>query len=223
MKPLKLSLLLVFMVSLVVWVLYFLAANEENKTRFPWQVSVNPAGHLQVFGLTLEETTILQAKEILNANPKLALIESTDGSLSLELDLGENTFGLISGRLLAEIDVDEATKKRLKANNVKAKKLESGSIKMSLAHEDAIKMINLPLVGLSFIPYGDFSAEKIRHFFGQPSKVISETENSLHFLYPEKGIGIMLNRQGKEVFQYISPAKFSRLEQPLMRLSHKNR
>jgi hypothetical protein len=36
-----------------------------------------------------------------------------------------------------------------------------------------------------------------------------------HFLYPAKGLDLILDRKGKEVLQYVAPRDFARLREPL--------
>ncbi len=220
MKAFRISLIIVLVMSVFVWMLFFLTAENQSSQYYPWDISTNARGHLQVFGLTIDETSIIQAKRQLRANAKIALLESTDQQLSLELDLGEHTFGIISGRLLANIDLDEAQKQELKKNNVKATRLDSGTIKMSLEHNDAIALLDRPINGLTFIPYGDFTVASILKFFGKPNQRIREKNQIEHFLYPEKGLEVILDDNGKEVFQYVSPKNFERLQKPLQKLKN---
>lgn len=215
MKAFKLSLIISMVTIVFVWALFSLTEKKEGTQNYPWDISVNTQGHLKVFGLIIDESSIIDSKNLLNANPKLALLQSKDKSLALELDLGEHSFGLITGRLLANIDISEEHKQRLKKNNVKFTGFESGSAKMSLDHEDAIELLTYPLNGFTFIPYGAFDEQKVLKFFGTPEQRIKENETMEHFLYPEKGLSIIVDQSGKEVFQYVSPKNFSRLKSPL--------
>ena len=40
-----------------------------------------------------------------------------------------------------------------------------------------------------------------------------------HFLYPDKGLDLVLDSKGKEVLQYVAPADFARLRAPLGKLA----
>ena len=51
--------------------------------------------------------------------------------------------------------------------------------------------------------------------FGEPLRRIQEAGGISHWLYPDKGLDIAINPDGKEVLQYINPADFSRIIEPL--------
>ena len=51
--------------------------------------------------------------------------------------------------------------------------------------------------------------------FGTPAERIRQGETLEHFLYPDKGLDLVLDSKGKEVLQYVAPADFARLRAPL--------
>jgi hypothetical protein len=51
--------------------------------------------------------------------------------------------------------------------------------------------------------------------FGAPAERIRQGETLEHFLYPARGLDIVLDSKGKEVLQYVAPADFARLRAPL--------
>ena len=51
--------------------------------------------------------------------------------------------------------------------------------------------------------------------FGQPAERIRVGENLEHFLYPAKGLDVVLDSKGRELFQYVAPARFDALRAPL--------
>jgi hypothetical protein len=69
---------------------------------------------------------------------------------------------------------------------------------------------------LTYIPSADLSEELIRSRFGEPTERITEKSGIVHWLYPGKGMDIAVNPNGKEVFQYVLPARFPALIAPLI-------
>ena len=52
--------------------------------------------------------------------------------------------------------------------------------------------------------------------FGPPAQRIRGNEHLEHWLYPALGLSLALDSQGKEVLQYVAPAQFGQLRDPLV-------
>jgi hypothetical protein len=53
--------------------------------------------------------------------------------------------------------------------------------------------------------------------FGQPARRIREKKSgTVHWLYPQNGLDIVLGDEGKPVLQYVPPKDFGKLLQPLL-------
>jgi hypothetical protein len=50
--------------------------------------------------------------------------------------------------------------------------------------------------------------------FGQPAERIRVNEHLEHLLYPAKGLDIVLDSKGRELLQYVAPARFEALRAP---------
>lgn len=60
---------------------------------------------------------------------------------------------------------------------------------------------------MTFIPSINLDEEVIRTRFGEPDQR-TELEGVVHFLYPEKGLDVVIIEEGKEVIQYVVPRDF---------------
>ena len=96
--------------------------------------------------------------------------------------------------------------------------MQSSTKKASLADEDIAVAYAAKMRGIAFVPSVNLDEAMILQRFGQPTERIPGAEkNTEHFLYPERGLDVVLNAQGKELIQYIAPRDFAHLREPLRR------
>jgi hypothetical protein len=57
----------------------------------------------------------------------------------------------------------------------------------------------------------DLEPAIIEKRFGTPAERIGEYEEITHWLYPQLGLDIAVDRERKEVFQYVMPREFEAL------------
>ncbi len=182
---------------------------------YPWQITVTDPARSRVFGITLGRTTLGEASEILGQDYQLALFEEPGGRLSLEVYYKEITRGGLSGKLIMLLDAgrDELTQIRERA--ARRKVLETGNIRYTLSEPDRLAAASRVIVGLDYIPYVNLDADTITARFGTPAERIRVDARRQHWLYPDKGLDILLNSDGRELLQYVPPAAFADLVRPL--------
>ncbi len=86
--------------------------------------------------------------------------------------------------------------------------------KYFLSPDDLPQVLEEVIIGITFIPAVNLDEEVILARFGTPDNRI-ESAGAIHFLYPEKGLDIVLHENSKEVMQYVAPDAFQQLLQPL--------
>lgn len=184
----------------------------------PWQIEILPDGHSKVFGIELGKSTTLEAKRALDHKADFSLFKSADGSLSLEAYYGTLTLGVLEAKLIAEVD---ATPEQLKmlaehAENLRAQ--PSGAWKADLRDQDYLTIQNWPVRSLTYIPMAvQFDAELLEKRFGQPAERKPIDAGREYWLYPDKGLVIMLADKEKEILQYVAPSDFARLKDKISR------
>ncbi len=187
------------------------------KDVYPWQITLLPDGGSQVFGITFDATTLAVARGILGTRYTEGLFENGDGSLSLEVYFNEVTLGGISGKFILTLNADKTLLQSMKQRALKAKTMESGARRYVLSGPDQQQLDNMMIGGLSYIPYTNLDEEMIQQRFGMPGRIIQISEGKQHFLYPAKGLDLLLDEEGKELLQYVAPRNFQRLQAPLLR------
>ena len=205
--------------SLLLPFLLLTACGERPATQpedaWPWQITVLDPQHSRVFGITLGRSTLGGASASLGAGYKLALFEDPGGRLSLEVYYSEFTRGGLSGKLILVLDGSQADLAALRDRAAARQVLGSGNVRYTLSDADQLAVPSRTIVALDYIPYVNLDAETITGRFGPPAERIRLAAGREHWLYPDRGLDILLDPEGKELLQYVPPANFERLVRPL--------
>ena len=183
---------------------------------YPWQIKLLPEGKSRVFGITLGESTLNDASILFEREYKLGLFETANQPLSLEAYFNEVTLGGISGKFVLTLEASQEELAELLKNTIKRKVLGSGAKRYSLGRETTTALEQKRIKSLSYIPYINLDEEIINKRFGEPAERIIIDEKRQHLLYPELGLDLLLDEDGKELLQYVTPAEFEQLRQPLL-------
>ena len=184
----------------------------------PWQIEAPAPGASRVFGLTLggpAPSTLADARRVFPELAKLALLAPTDQPLALEAYFDSVSVGPLAGKLVLNLAATPAELEAMRARAPKTDHLETGIRKFVLNDADSIRAESLPLAGIVFIPGASLDEAIILQRFGTPAERVRQGETLEHFLYPAKGLDVVLDAKGKEVLQYVAPAEFARLRGPL--------
>ncbi|PCJ84491.1 MAG: hypothetical protein COA54_13585 [Thiotrichaceae bacterium] len=195
----------------------FLKSSDEiaSLEGLPWQIKQLSDGTTQVFGLHIGVSRLSDALEILGADVDIAIIASADEVGSLEMYYGHYRAGLLSGKLILQTNIDPQKARRLRERAAKFEYMASGLAKKYILSTDDLPLIlEQTIIGLTFIPSVNLDDEVILARFGTPQQRIVSDE-ATHYLYPDKGLHIALHAKSKEVLQYVSPANFQQLVEPL--------
>ena len=189
--------------------------DQPKEDIYPWQITIQPDGKLRVFGIILNETTLIDAAALLGRDYKIGLFETSNQPMSLEAYFNEVTMGGISGKFVMTLEATQDELAELLQNAVKREVLESGAKRYTLKAETSAALAQKRITSLSYIPYINLDEEIINKRFGEPAERIIVDQKRQHLLYPELGLDLLLDEEGKELLQYVAPAKFEQLRQPL--------
>jgi len=191
---------------------------QQNKTdRYPWQITILADGSSRIFGIRLGVTTVSEAKQLIGNMPKAALFENPDGKLSLELFYSEFSRAGLSGRLVLTIRADTTELQGFKQQANSKNKLESGVLQYQLDATKLNQIESWPVASMTYMPYANLKEKIIIGRFGEPAEKIRSHEQAQHWLYPDKGLDLIINEAGKEILQYVPPTEFEMLAKPLRR------
>ncbi len=185
----------------------------------PWDVTVNDQQRVEVFGMTLGESTLLDFKRLYDQKADLAIFSTPDEPLTLEAYFGHMSVGPLTAQVVLVGEVDQETLERWAEASTIADPTPSGARKLSMSDEALIEAQDKPIRSISYAPSADYDEELIVRRFGEPEEKRSiprgerdEDEPPAQlWLYPEKGVAITVEPDDKEMFQYINPDQFDRL------------
>ncbi len=215
----------IFLYLIIILVIAFAAApflrpTSDSTSRhvegLPWQIDALPDGRLRVFGLTLGQDTLGDAKARLGEDMELAIIVAQDETGSLEMYYSRYKAGLLNGKLVLVGSMDAATLTRLREHSGLPKYLDSGARKYHLQTEDLPLAYQAPLYSITFVPSANIDADIAEKRFGPAGEIIQVDEETMHLLYPHLGLDLMINAGHKDVLQYVAPRDFERLRAPLL-------
>jgi hypothetical protein len=189
--------------------------GSEPLSGLPWQIEVLPDGSTRVFGLHIGSSRLADAIEILGSDMELAIIAASDEVGNLEMYYGHYRAGLLSGKLVLQTDIDEQKIKNWRDNASKSEYMATGKAKKYMLSPDDLPMVlNEVIIGLTFIPAVNLDEEVILARFGEADRRV-QSDGTVHYLYPEKGLDVVYHEESKEILQYVTPDAFTQLVQPL--------
>lgn len=213
--------LLIFLTIIVVAFLSLKPDSErstENIQGLPWQVEILPQGLSKVFGVTLGQSTLGDAREQLGDDMELAIIvASGQGSGGLEMFYSRYKAGVFSGKLILAADLTPELLAQLMERAIKSEYMQTGARKLTLHPEDLPVALRTPVATMTFIPAVRIDEPSAIKRFGSPAETVRISDQVTHLLYPDKGLDLIINNGGREVLQYVAPRDFERLREPLPR------
>lgn len=198
--------------------LVFLTACEPRQRdteNLPWKTSVTDAGATHVFGVNVGEDSLKQVSISLQSIAETALFENDrGGALNLESYFGKVMIGLLEGRIVADLDATAAFLKTVKEKAKKREATPNNNWKYKLDYESSTKANEMKVWRLVYMPTGQYEEKQIK-FFGVPEETIKVTETAQYRLFPSKGMAVLWDTEGGEIFYYVAPRDFARLQTSL--------
>jgi len=189
--------------------------SADPAPKLPWQITPSADGSVRVFGITLGQTTLAEAQQILGAGGELTLFRSPNTSYAAEAYFQRAALSGLRADFILSLVLDDETGAAMFERGLRVSKLPSGTHKVQLSDADRQRLGQTPISHLTYLPATNLEPELIRRQFGTPSQVLTEAAGIEHWLYPERGLDIAVNPDGKEVMQYLQPAHFDQAIAPL--------
>lgn len=190
--------------------------KQKQPDNLPWQITMTPEGHVEVFHLTIGDVTLREMIEHFQHFPEIALFTGDNKAPRLEAYFGKRTLGIFEARLIAEMDASEAQLQEYIDTSTDREPQASGAWKYTLS-EDAVQQINEQKVRyLVYMPVADYKTEIAGQRFGEPAEKFTVNETAEYWFYPQKGLVILLDNDGKDVLHYSATGSFAMLRERLI-------
>jgi hypothetical protein len=210
-KKIFLGLLGLSLLALAAAILLPGGRSPDPSPRLPWDIRVDASGEARVFGLTLGRSTLAQAREVFEVQDELSLFVSPKGRLDVESYFQRVYLSGIRADLVVKLLVDEQTAAEMYDRGTRISQLGGGVKKVTLAQPDLARLEQAPIGLLTYLPAADLEPSLIAGRFGEPARRLEEPGGVVHWLYPDRGLDIAVNPDGKEVLQYVPPRLFESL------------
>ena len=188
----------------------------DPNSGLPWQISIDATGKSQVFGLTPGVSTLADLKQRLGGEVDVAIIAEPNEVGALEAYYAQVPLGFVLAKVIATVDMPKQAISEMRERALKAKHMESMTRKITLHPDDLLVADRLPIKALSVIPTVNLDEATIVQRFGEPGERVVISPTRVHLLYPKFGLDVMVDKDGKELLQYVSPQQFAKLRDPLL-------
>jgi hypothetical protein len=187
----------------------------DPNANLPWQIELDGQGGSRVFGVRPGVQTLGEVRAILGGEPEVAIIARPDEPGALEAYYAQLPLGFVLAKVILTVDVDPAAIIAMRERAPKAEYMESTTRKITLHPDDLAAAERLPVRAVAVIPTVNLDEATIFQRFGQPAERLPVSNKRVHLLYPERGLDIVVDADGKELLQYVAPRDFALLREPL--------
>lgn len=191
------------------------APQVEPAHGLPWQIERLTDGRTRVFGIMPGSSTYDEARRALGGEPEVAMILAEGDSGSVEAYFDSYAIGPLTGKLILTLDSTPAQREQMLTRARKSEYMKSATKRITLGESDLAALGKARVTALTFIPGAQLDEQIVLQRFGAPAERIRNSEHTEHFLYPEKGLDIQIDKKGKELLQYVAPADFQSVLAPL--------
>ena len=181
----------------------------------PWQIEVDGQGGSRVFGLQPGVSTLAEVRRRFGDDLEVAIIAAPDEVGLLEGYVAQVPLGFVLARVIVTVDAEKSRILAMRERALKAEHMESTTRKIKLHPDDLAAADNMQVKAISIIPTVNLDEATVIQRFGQPGERVPLGDKRVHLLYPDKGLDVVIDADGKELLQYVAPRQFALLREPL--------
>ena len=192
------SILLALGLAMVGLYLLGRAPQYRQLGQSPWEIQVSD-GQVQVFGVVLGRTPLLQATATLGLPEKVVVFQDADGRRSAEAFFGKVEARGITGKLIARLRLPAT----LDLTGIRKKPGQDGSWKYTLGSWQGGPLADSPVDALSFLPDArGIPVDVLAQRFGQQPEIHDGMDGSRILWFPSLHLRILVTDRGKMVLEY---------------------
>ncbi|MDP2881567.1 MAG: hypothetical protein Q8N89_08310 [Azonexus sp.] len=187
----------------------------DPNANLPWQIELDAQGGSSVFGLRPGVSTVGEVRQKFGSEMDVAIIAEPNEMGAIEGYYSQVALGFVLAKVIVTVDAKKELILEMRDRALKAKHMESTTRKITLHPDDLAAIQNMPVKAISVIPSVNLDEATVIQRFGQPGERLVVSEKRVHLLYPEKGLDVVVDGDGKELLQYVAPRNFAELREPL--------
>jgi hypothetical protein len=207
----KTPLIILAIVAVFLGLSYFFAPKQDlqPRTDLPWQITVHPDGSSRVLDIDLGKATLSDAQEKFGPVEDYAVFVRDENNSDLEAYFGNVMFGPLNAKVVVKLQASEAEKQALVARGGEREPSPTGDWKHKLNQADHAAQAQRLVTAISYVPgTRGLDAAFFLDRFGKPAATLKENEEAVSWFYPEKGLSVLIDKQSREVLEYVPPRDF---------------
>lgn len=205
-----------FILVLGFWVAWLTMDKPVPVTDYPWVIETTTNGSIKVFNTHLGITTLGEFIQRYNTEPEISLFVPPHGDTVIEAYFNSLWLGGVKAKIVLSLNVNKTERDAMYDRGLRISTLGSGTRKVQLHSDDITRLNSMAVTAITYIPSLNLETSMLQKRFGEPAqKIMDSVNHAEHWLYPDKGLDIALNKNEKDVLQYVSPKDFDKLVAPL--------
>lgn len=182
---------------------------SNEKVDLPWNVTRLADGSSTIFDVHLGTSKLSEITDKWGRPDKMALFASKGTPLSVEVFFNNPPTGPMKASVVLTLATTEQEMLNIGMNTTGQSGTETGDARHTLAQEDQEKLLNHTITTLTYVPaYKGLEADYFEGRLGKPVATHRESDTATSWFYPAIGLTLLIDDNGKDVFQYESPISF---------------
>jgi hypothetical protein len=210
-RNIALTLAALALLAIVVAIIAPGGRQVDPEPKVPWRIEVQPDGSSSVLGLTLGRSTLADARRVFDEGGELTLFAEPDGDIAVEAFFEGVFLSGLRADIVLSLMLPAKTLEGMYDRGRRSSRLGSGEHKVTLHPDDVQRASTAPVGHITYLPVADPEPDLLESRFGPPARRIPTGRGIEHWLYPDRGLDIVVDPEGKEVFQYVPPRDFQPL------------
>lgn len=216
----KFALYLIAFVVAALIIPFFIPSSGKQEgvdpnSNLPWQITLDGQGGSSVFGLKPGVSTLGEVRQRFGSEMELAIVAEPNEVGMLEGYYSGVSLGFVMAKMIVTVDAKDEAIIAMRDRALRAKHMDSTTRKITLNADDVAAADQMLVKAISVIPTVNLDEATVIQRFGQPGERVEISEKRVHLLYPQQGLDVVVDGNGKELLQYVAPRNFASLREPL--------
>lgn len=216
----KFALYLIAFVIAALIIPFFIPSSGKQEgvdpnSNLPWQITLDGLGGSSVFGLKPGVSTLGEVRQRFGSEMELAIVAEPNEVGTLEGYYSAVSLGFVMAKMVVTVDAKNEAIIAMRDRALRAKHMDSTTRKITLNADDLAVADQMLVRAISVIPTVNLDEATVIQRFGQPGERVEISEKRVHLLYPQQGLDVVVDGNGKELLQYVAPHNFASLREPL--------
>jgi len=203
----RIGLWMILLAIIITTILFFWSSSQYRQdSNTPLNTQVDTQGHLHVLGITLGETNLKQAEQILQSKSDVALYiypqEHPKAGLKLEAffpAIADHT------KVILLLDIPKKKMQEIESRATIPHQYQDGVARMNMAVDDIIKVKQAIISELTLIPNLSITAENLKARFGKPDEIKRTANNQKQYSYKSIGLEATISNDEPPMLHFSNP------------------